>query len=77
MIGKVESQTRASFSEKSHCFQERAAPKKVFLLEKKLFGKSTRFEKVHVLNTYFQEVAVLKKMIRKSICYQEVVVRKT
>ena len=58
------------FFSKKDCLQEIPAPKRVLLLKKYLFGKSTRFEKVHVLNNYLlcrssasEVVAVLKKVL--------------
>ena len=67
------------FFSKKDCLQQIPAPKRVPLLKKYLFGKSTRFGKVHVLNNYLrcgssssEVVAVLKK----STHLQEVVDQK-
>ena len=60
---------------KSDFFQEISAPKKVLPLKKYLFGRSTCFEKEHVLNNYLfwiknfsktvSEKAVSKKSLNK------------
>ena len=74
----------AELSEESGSFQEIPAPKKVPLLKKQLFGKSTWFEKVHILNncllwrkSYPETVAVLKKYLySRSSCLEKVFVTK-
>ena len=51
----------AELSEKRHSSQEIPAPKKVPLLKKQLFGKSTRFEKVQIVITHSGEKASPKQ----------------